>query len=395
MTATPSPNPAPFQAASPREDLWQLKTYPKIPVNPVRGEGPWLHDAAGRRWLDFYGGHAVASTGHSHPEVVAAIHEQAKRLLFYSNAVPNDARADAAEALVKFGYPELTRVFFTNSGAEANEAAMKMARKFTGREEIVFTEGSFHGRTMACLAVCGIPKFRIFRPEYPGAVQVPFGDAAALERAVTDRTAAVLLEPLQSLAGIRLADASYYRAAREIATKRGACLIFDEVQTALGRTGRPFVGMHWGVTPDLATSAKGVASGLPIGVTWIHERIVKTIPYGEHGATFGGGPVVAAAAAATARILSREKVWERAEALHRRIAEGVRRLGAPYTGVRGLGLLLGIETSVPAAGLRTRLMEAGLLVGDAIDPNVLRLMPPLLLEEAHVDAMLGILGQVR
>ena len=385
----------PASAASPREDLWQLRTYAKIPVAPVRGEGPYLFDAQGRRFLDFYGGHAVASTGHSHPEVVAAIHDQAKRLLFYSNAVANDARADAAEALVRLGYPELTRVFLTNSGAEANEAAMKMARKFTGREEILYTEGAFHGRTMACLSVCGIPKFRAFKPELPGSRQIPFGDVSALKAAVSDRTAALLLEPIQSLQGMRMADAAYYRAAREITAAQGACLIFDEVQTGLGRTGKPFVGMHWGVAPDLATSAKGVASGLPIGVTWIHDRIARTIPLGEHGATFGGGPVVCAAAAATVRILVRERVWERAGRLHRRIADGVRNLGAPYTGVRGLGLLLGIETSVPAGPLRTRLMEAGLLVGDAIDPNILRLMPPLLLEEAHVDEMLALLDKVR
>lgn len=385
---------APMPQPGPREDLWQLKTYAKIPVAPVRAEGAWLYGADGRKWLDFYGGHAVASTGHCHPEVVAAIREQAGRLLFYSNAVANDARADAAEALVRFGYPELTRVFLTNSGAEANEAAMKMARKFTGREEIIYTDGSFHGRTMACLAVCGIPRFRAFKPEMPGTRKVPFGDAQALEEAVTDRTAAVLLEPLQSLQGMRLAEPGYYRAAREIATRRGACLVFDEVQTGLGRTGRPMIGMHWGVAPDLATSAKGIASGLPIGATWIHDRIARTIALGEHGATFGGGPVVCAAAAATLRVIVRERLWERAARLHGRIAEGVARLGAPYAGVRGLGLLLGIETSVPANPLRMRLMEEGLVVGDAIDPNILRLMPPLTIGEAEVDAMLDLLAKV-
>ena len=381
--------------SEPREDAWQLRTYAKIPVAPVRGEGAYLYDAQGRRFLDFYGGHAVASTGHCHPEVVAAIHEQSKRLLFYSNAVPSEARAEAAEALVRMGYPALTRVFFTNSGAEANEAAMKMARKFTGREELLYTEGSFHGRTMACLGVCGIPKFRSFRPEAPATRSVPFGDVAALKAAVTERTAAILLEPIQPLQGLRMADAAYYRAAREIADSKGACLIFDEVQTGIGRTGKPFVGMHWGVTPDLATCAKGVASGLPIGVTWIHERIVKTIPLGEHGATFGGGPVVCAAAAATIRIITREKLWERAERLHRRIADGLAKLGAPYVRLRGLGLLAGIETSVPAAPIRAKLMELGCLVGDAIEPDVLRLMPPLTIEESHVDELLAFLAKAR
>ena len=382
-------------AAASKEERFQLQTYPKLPFTPVRGEGAWLFDAAGHRFLDFYGGHAVASTGHCHPEVVAAVREQAGRLLFYSNLVANEARGEAVEALVKMGYPELTRVFLVNSGAEANEAALKMARKFTGREEVVFTEGSFHGRTMAMLSVCGIPKFRSFRPELPGARQVPFGDVGALEEAVTGRTAAGLLEPVQSLAGVRVAPPEYYRAAREIASRRGACLVFDEVQTGIGRTGRPFVGMHWGVAPDLATCAKGIASGLPIGATWIHERIARTIPIGEHGTTFGGGPVVCAAAAATVKLLSRERIWESAERLGRRIAEGVARLGAPYLGVQGMGLLLGIRTASPANPIRFRLMEAGLVTGDAIDPTILRLMPPLTITETEVDAMLGILGQVR
>ena len=382
-------------AAQSREDLYQLRTYAKLPLEPVRGEGPYLFDAQGRRLLDFYGGHAVASTGHCPPEVVAAIREQAGRLLFYSNAVAMGIRGEAAEALVRLGYPGLTQVFLSNSGAEANEAALKMARKFTGREEIVFTEGSFHGRTLATLSVCGIPRYRTFRPEAPGTRQVPFGDEAALDAAVTDGTAAVLLEPIQSVAGIRMADPSYYRAAREIATRRGACLIFDEIQSGIGRTGKPFVGMHWGMVPDLATGAKGIASGLPVGVTWIHERIARTISVGEHGSTFGGGPVVCAAVVATIRILARERVWESAARLHRRIEAGVAAIGPPYAGVRGLGLLLGIETAVPAGPLQKRLLEAGLVVGDAPPHQVLRLMPPLTITEAQVDEMLDILRRVR
>ncbi len=376
-----------------KEETYQLRTYAKMGFEPVRGEGAYLWDAAGKRHLDFYGGHAVASTGHCHPEVVAAIREQAGKLLFYSNAVPNAVRGEAAEALVRLGYLGHTQVFLTNSGAEANEAALKMARKFTNREEILFTEGSFHGRSLAALSVCGIPKYRSFRPEAPGTRQIPFGDIDALKAAVSDRTAAVLLEPVQSVAGMRTASAEYFRAARELTAKQGACLIFDEVQTALGRTGQKMVGMHWGVEPDLATSAKGVASGLPIGVTWIPERIAKTIALGDHGATFGGGPTVCAAAVATLQVLTREKVWESAARLEKRIRDGVRRLGAPYTGVRGLGLLLGIEVEASAQDLPKRLLESGLVVGEG--PGVLRLMPPLTIQESHVDEMLAILGKTR
>ena len=376
-----------------KEETYQLRTYAKMGFEPVRGEGPCLWDAAGKRYLDFYGGHAVASTGHCHPEVVAAIREQAGKLLFYSNAVPSAVRGEAAEALVTFGYPGHSQVFLTNSGAEANEAALKMARKFTGREEVVFTEGSFHGRSLAALSVCGIPKYRSFRPEAPGTRQIPFGDAEALKAAVTEKTAALLLEPVQSVAGMRTAPAEYFRVAREITEKQGACLIFDEVQTALGRTGHRMVGMHWGVEPDLATSAKGVASGLPVGVTWIPDRIAKTIALGDHGATFGGGPTVSAAAVATLRVLTREKVWESATRLETKIRAGVAKLGAPYTGVRGMGLLLGVELAGhDAKVVAARLLELGAIV-NAVTPTALRLAPSLLISDDELDLAVELIAK--
>ncbi|MGE4159946.1 MAG: aspartate aminotransferase family protein [Planctomycetota bacterium] len=378
-----------------REDSWQLRTYAKLPVSPIRGEGPWVFDAEGRRFLDFYGGHAVASTGHCHPEVVEAIRRQAGQLLFYSNAIPSEPRAEASERLVKWGYKNLTKVFLTNSGAEANEAALKMARKHTGREEVIFTEGSFHGRTMACLSVCGIAKYRSFRPELPSTRQVPFGDLEAMKSAISSSTAAVILEPLQSLAGIRLADPAYYQSIRRICDAHGVVLIFDEVQSAPARTGRNMIGHHWDVEPDLCTSAKGVGSGLPIGVTWVHTKIAERIPLGEHGSTFGGGPVVCAAVAATLRVLESAQAAKTADRQSLRIRDGVKSIGGLWKGVRGLGLLLGLETEGPASPVRDKLLAKGLITGDSFDPSVIRLMPPLLLEDQHVDAMLEILASVR
>lgn len=376
------------------EDSWQLRTYAKMPVAPVRGEGPWVYDSQGRRFLDFYGGHAVASTGHCHPEVVAAIRAQAGKLLFYSNAIPSEPRAEASERLVKWGYPGLTKVFLTNSGAEANEAALKMARKHTHREEIIFTEGSFHGRTMACLSVCGLSKYRSFKPELPSTRQVPFGDLDAMKDAISSSTAAVILEPLQSLAGIRIADPAYYQSVRNLCDTHGALLIFDEVQTAPGRTGQNMIGMHWGVEPDLCTSAKGVGSGLPIGVTWVHSAIAERIPLGDHGSTFGGGPVVCAAVAATLKVLESGQATKIAQRQSVRIREGVKSIGGAWKGVRGMGLLLGLETEGPAAPLRDKLLSKGLITGDSFDPSVIRLMPPLLLEDEHVDMMLETLASV-
>lgn len=370
------------------EDAYQLKTYKKFPIAVVRGEGAHVWDTEGHKYLDFYGGHAVALTGHCHPRVVEAVKSQAEKLLFYSNVVYSDVRAKAAEAIVGVAPKGLTKVFFSNSGAEANEAALKIARSFTGREEIVSTIGSFHGRTYGVLSACGIEKYRMMhKPLHTGYRHIPFGDIEALRAAIDNRTAGVIFEPVQSMAGINIADPSYYREARRLCDEKGALLIFDEVQTGLGRTGKMFVGEHWGVTPDVITCAKGIAGGIPMGATIIRDSVAATVKMGEHGATFGGGPVSCAAALATIQVIKEERLAENAW----KMGELIKKLLGDVATVRGLGLLLGIVCKEKASVIQERALAKRLLVGTSEVPDVVRLMPPLSIDKHHVEEMAAII----
>jgi predicted acetylornithine/succinylornithine family transaminase len=372
----------------------QLNTYAKLPIVAVRGEGIMLFDAEGRAYHDFYCGHAVTLLGHCPPRVVAAIQEQAARLIFYSNIVYNDVRAAYAERLVGVAPEGYGQVFFCNSGAEANETALKLSRKFTGRPTIIAMEGAFHGRTMGALAMTDNPKYKAgFEPLLPGVEFVPFADLEALAGAMKDNVAAVILEPVQSIAGVRMAGPSYYRELRALCDRWGALLIFDEIQTGLGRTGKLWAGEHWGVVPDIITLAKGIASGVPMGATLVSSRIAQTVKLDEHGSTFGGGPLACAAAAATLDTILDEDLTEHAAAMGDLIKENLGRL--PHVkGVRGLGLLLGLVLDIPAKGVQTAALEQGIILGTSGDSNVLRVMPPMTVTPADVDHLSGVLSSV-
>ncbi|MGC9357114.1 MAG: aspartate aminotransferase family protein, partial [Anaerolineae bacterium] len=277
--------------------------------------------------------------------------------------------------------------FFCNSGAEANETSLKIARRYTGRTEIVAMEGGFHGRTIGPLSVTGLGHYReMFQPLLTGSRFAEFGDLASIEAAVTDETAAVILEPIQSMAGVRVANADFYQGLRRLCDERGALLIFDEVQTGFGRTGTMFAGEHWGVVPDLISVAKGMASGFPMGATLVRGEIAETISYGEQGSTFGGGPLACAAAQANLQTILEENLVENARTMGAYIQERMNGLGGVVE-VRGLGLLLGVVTERPAKEMQQALLEEGFIVGSSVDPHVLRLMPPLIVEEEHVDAL--------
>ncbi|MGE5141904.1 MAG: aspartate aminotransferase family protein, partial [Acidobacteriota bacterium] len=265
-----------------------------MPVRPVRGRGSWLIDADGREWLDAYGGHAVASTGHCHPHVVAAIARQAETLLFYSAAVPLEIREQLADELVRRCQVAGARVFFCNSGAEANENALHLARRVTGRSGIVAVQGGWHGRTIATIACTDGAKYEEWArgAGLPIARRVPFDDVAALERTVDDTTAAVIVEPVQGLAGARDCRPEFLRAARAACDRHGAALIFDEIQFGVGRSGAFTAAQVYGVVPDALTLAKGLASGLPIGAVIAGEKLTAGVKTGDLGSTFGGGPVV-------------------------------------------------------------------------------------------------------
>jgi acetylornithine/N-succinyldiaminopimelate aminotransferase len=379
---------------SPRPEPALLATYASMPVRPVRGSGSWLYEADGTRWLDAYGGHAVSSTGHSHPHVVEAITQQAARLLFYSTAVPLAERDALANALVAHAPKPLTRVFFCNSGAEANENALHVARKHTGRRTIVSVGGGWHGRTTGAAAVTDGAKYWVTaeRAGMPLSVKVPFDDASALARAIDGTVAAFIVEPVQGLSGARDLSRDFLRTARQVCDATGALLIFDEVQCGAGRCGGFTAAEAVGVTPDLLTLAKGLASGVPIGALLVRDSVAASIASGDLGSTFGGGPLACAAALATIEVIDRERLVESAVRVGEHIKAGALALGAKR--VLGRGLLLGLDFGHPAAELQKKLFAERVLVGTASDANIVRILAPLTFSFDEADLLLGALEKV-
>lgn len=358
--------------------------YLKRPVLIVRGTGARVWDAQGREYVDCATGHGVALVGHCHPRVVAAIREQAERLITCSEAFYNDRRAQLQAELVAL-MPGMERVFLCNSGTEAVEAAIKFARLATGRPGVVAARNGFHGRTMGALSATWRPEYRRpFEPLVPGFVHVPYNDAAALEGAVGPETAAVILEVVQGEGGVRLGDGAFLRRAQELCRERGALLIVDEVQTGLGRTGRMMACHHHGLEPDLVCLAKGLAGGLPIGAVLIGPRVGK-LPVGVHGSTFGGNPLACAAALATLRVIREESLSERAAELGEFFLSRLRRISSPMIrDVRGLGLMVGVELRRRARPYLQALAERGVLALPA-GPTVLRFLPPLVISPEDLE----------
>jgi len=371
-----------------------LPVYAQMPVRPVSGRGSWLFDEDGREWLDAYGGHAVASTGHCHPHVVQAIGQQAATLLFYSTAVPHPNRERLADRLAALCPDPLSRVFFCNSGAEANENALGIARRHTGRQTIVSLRGGWHGRTAATLAITDGAKYEegARRAGVPLSRKVPVDDVAALDAAVDDTIAAVVMEPVQGLAGARDLSVEFLRAARRLCDARGALLVFDEVQCGVGRCGAFTAAEAYGVVPDVLTLAKGLASGLPIGAVMTTPAIGDRLAVGDLGSTFGGGPVPCAAALATLDVIERENLIANAVEVGDYIRAGALALGIPA--VTGRGLLVGLRLGRPAVPVQRALFERRVLTGTATHPEVLRLMPPLSFNRREADLLLGALREV-
>ncbi|MET7708522.1 acetylornithine transaminase [Micromonospora sp. NPDC005413] len=368
-----------------------MDNYGTPPMALVSGAGAVVVDDAGREYLDLVGGIAVNALGHAHPAVVAAVSKQVATLGHVSNLYVAEPPVALAELLLALA-GRSGRVFFANSGAEANEAAFKLSRR-TGRSHVVATNGGFHGRTMGALALTGQPaKADPFRP-LPGEVtHVEYGDVAALDAAVTDATAMVILEPIQGENGVVVPPAGYLAAARRITARHGALLVMDEVQTGIGRTGHWFAHQAEGVEPDVITLAKGLGGGLPIGATLAFGRAADLLTPGSHGTTFGGNPVSCAAALAVVATIANEGLLDNVKRVGERLRRGVEALGHPLiAGVRGTGLLLGVALTAPVASvLAEALREAGFLV-NPVQPGVVRLAPPLILTAAQVDAFLAAL----
>ena len=370
------------------EEQYQLATYKKMPLVAESGEGVWIYTNDGQRYLDLYGGHAVAGTGHCHPHVVNAIKGQAEKLLFYSNLVYSEARAHASQKLISVAPKTLTKTFFCNSGTEANENAMRMARMATGREKVITFDSGFHGRTADAISATFLGKYReLGKPNVPGHLRAEFGDIESVRAAADDSVAAIMLEPIQSMAGVRLAEPSFYRALREFCDEHGIVLIYDEVQTGIGRTGEWFfAGGDAGdrVVPDIITLAKSLGSGIPVGACLVTEKISSHIKENDFGTTFGGGMIAMAAVTATLEAIEMDGMLANVRGVEAYIRERLREV-EQVVAVRGKGLLLGLEFADNARPIHEALLDRKIITGTSSDAKVLRLLPPLCLSKADID----------
>jgi acetylornithine/N-succinyldiaminopimelate aminotransferase len=385
-----------------KADKYIMKTYGRYPLVPVRGEGCVVWDADGKRYLDFLAGVAVNNLGHCHPRVVNAIQEQAANLIHCSNYYHIPQQIELAELLCTRSFAD--RAFFCNSGAEANEAAIKLARKYSrerygaDRFEIITALSSFHGRTMATVSATGQEKVqKFFDPLLHGFRHVPFDDVEALSRAITPNTCAVMLEPIQGEGGVVVPSADYFREVRRLCDENGLLLIFDEVQVGIGRTGKLFAHEHFGITPDIMTLAKALAGGAPIGTMLARDEIAQAFSPGTHGSTFGGNPLVTAAAIAVIRAIEEEGLLNRTEEMGEYLLGELellhKRFPALISEVRGIGLMIGMEMAVPAGDIVKKGLERGVLLNVAQD-RVLRFVPPLVVTKAEVNEMIGILAGI-
>ncbi len=378
-------------------DKFLMKTYRRAPVAFASGKGVRLTDLDGKSYLDFVAGVAVNVLGHGHPALVTAIQNQAARLVHVSNFYQIPEQARVAQWLVE--HSACDRVFFCNSGAEANEAAIKLVRKFgktRGAEkfEIIVAEQSFHGRTLAALAATAQPKYQQgFEPLPTGFVTVPFNDLVALRSAITPKTCAVMLEPVQGEGGVHPATPEYLQGVRRLCDERGLVLVLDEIQTGIGRTGKLFAYEHFGIEPDVLTLAKALGGGVPIGAMLAKAHVADAFGPGDHGSTFGGNPLVCAAALAVLTTVTGDGLVAHAAEVGQYLTDqlvGLARKHAVITGVRGMGLLLAVELSVEAAPVVDAARARGLLI-NAVRPKTLRFVPPLIVTTTEVDEAMRIL----
>ena len=385
-----------------RSDMVFMKTYARYPAAMVKGEGCTLTDAEGRKYLDCLAGIAVCSLGHCHPVVTEAICEQARKLVHVSNLYYTLPQTELAELLTANSFAD--QVFLANSGAEANEAAIKLARICAGPERygIISLAGSFHGRTLATVAATGQPKLQEgFEPMPEGFSHAPFGNLNVLSAMITDQTCAILCEPLQGEGGVRPLDSEYLKGVEKLCRDHNLLLIFDEIQTGIGRTGTFFAYEQLGIVPDIMTVAKALGNGLPIGAMLTRKEIAASFVPGTHGSTFGGNPVTAAAAVATLKIILEDgflaKVQEKGDYLQAGLEELAARFPALATGARGMGLIRGLVLTEKGIGLGAdivkRLFDKGVLINFAGNA-VLRFLPPLIISKEEIDQLLEALGEV-
>jgi len=376
-------------------------TYNRYPVVFSKGKGCKLWDVEGKEYLDFVAGLAVCNLGHCHPNVVAAIQGQAERLIHVSNYYHNEPMIDLARLLCENSFAE--KVFFCNSGAEANEAAIKLARKYAkenlGLEkfEIITMLKSFHGRTMATITATGQERFhKGFEPLLEGFKYVPYNDLEALRGAISERTCAIMMEPIQGEGGVNVPSKEYIQELRKLCNEQGILLIFDEVQTGIGRTGKLFAYEHFGIEPDVMTLAKGLANGVPIGAMLTKDKFASAFVPGTHASTFGGNPLATAAAVAVLRTIENENIIENCQMIGGYLVNRLKGLQKGFDfikDVRGMGLLIGMELSFDAGDIVKKCMERGILI-NYTNGNILRFIPPLIVTADEVDLLIIALEEI-
>jgi acetylornithine/N-succinyldiaminopimelate aminotransferase len=379
-----------------------MNTYKRFPLVLTSGQGCTVTDANGKQYLDFVAGIAVNTLGHAHPKLVAAIAKQAGDMMHCSNLYWTEGQVSLAKQLTQAG--QMARAFFCNSGAEAVEAALKLARKHhclksseSPRTQIIAMQNSFHGRTYGALSATGQMKYHNgFAPLLPDITHVPFNDLDALKAVISDKTAAVILEPIQGEGGVQPADANYLKAVRDLCDARGVLLIFDEVQSGIGRTGNFFAWQHSGVQPDMLTLAKGLGGGFPIGAMLAAKSVADSFEPGDHASTFGGNPLACAAAQAVLSVIGEENLLQNVQQRGEELTAGLKQLQIKYSAqireVRGMGLMQGIALDVPTAPIVSTCMEAGLLLVGA-GADVIRFVPPLTVSSGDIQSALSILDE--
>jgi len=376
------------------EEKIMAQTFAKRDRVITRGKGALVWDINGNEYIDCTGSYGVAVVGHCHPKVVEAIQKQVEKLIACHASFYNDARSEMLEKLIRLAPNGLDRVFLSNSGAESVECAIKLARKYSGKPEIIAMMGAFHGKTMGALSATWKKKYRdAFMPLVPGFKHVPPNNVEKVHDAITDKTAAVIVEPVRGEGGILLNSDDFLPGLRELCDEKGVLLILDEVQTGFGRTGKVFACEHWNVVPDIMCLAKSVAGGLPMGATFAKEEVMAAFQRGEHSSTFSGNPLVCAAASAAIDVLVEERLPERAATLGGYFKGKLNGLAEKYKiirEVRGLGLMIGMELRFDVYNILLYCMEQGVLVLDA-GRNVVRFLPPLVIEKEQIDKVVEVL----
>ncbi len=379
-------------------DEYVLATYTRQNLCLVKGDGIWVEDVNGKKYLDFFPGWAVSGVGHRHPEVLKSVSSQLEKILHVSNNFYNEVQPILAQKIIKYSFPG--KVFFGNSGAEANEGAIKLARKFGNPEryEIITMEKSFHGRTLATLTATGQEKVKKgFSPLPEGFKHVPFNDIKAFEAAITKKTVAVILEPIQGEGGINVADGEYVKALRRICDEKNMLLIFDEVQTCMGRTGEMFAYKHFGIEPDAITLAKSLGGGFPIGALVVNSKREEVLTAGSHASTFGGSPIVCAAALGVFNAIEKEDLLRNAVEMGKYCVEKIEEIKNKTSlvgGIRGKGLMIGVEINTESAAfIADECMEQGLLI-NCTQNNILRIMPPINVKKEEIDEAVKILSGI-